>query len=317
MVKRYGAGTMAAIGATVLIWSTTFAALVAALSHFSPSHLLFLRWTLTSLLFIAYGVATRMRLPERSDLPQIVLAGLLGFGVYQILLVNGQTGVSASIAGFLINMSPVFTTVIAVALGREVASWFTWSGLALCTVGLAIMMMGRGGGFIEIGPSALLIIAAALCFSLYTLVSKPLLSKYKPIEVSTYAVVAGSVPFLVFAPGSLHALATASGSDIANLLYLAILPGGVAYVLWTRAVSGLNPGVAARFLYLIPVLGVPVAWLWVGEVPQLLTIVGGLVTVGGVSLASMRRASRAVPVVPTAAHHHVGPGTAAAAGEAA
>lgn len=288
MVKRYGAGTMVALAATVLIWSTTFAALVAALGHFSPQHLLFIRWTLTSVLFVIFGLVTRMRLPERSDLPKIALAGLLGFAAYQMLLVYGQTGVSASMAGFLINMNPVFTTVIAVAMRRESASWATWAGLAVCMAGLALMGIA-GGGFGEIGWSALLIVFAALSFASYTLVSKPLLMKYRPLEVTAYATVAGSLPFLVFAPGALEAVRTASFAELATVVFLAVFPGGIAYVLWSRSVSGLTPGLASRFLYLVPVLGMGVAWVWIGEVPVPLTIVGGLLTIAGVALSSVRR----------------------------
>lgn len=300
MVKRYGAGTMLAVVATVLIWSTTFAALVAALRHFSPQHLLFLRWTLTAVLFAGYAVFTRMRMPERADLPKIALAGLLGFAAYQMLLVNGQTGVSATMAGFLINISPVFTTVIAAAIGGEPARWNTWAGLGICTGGLMVMAQGKGG-LGGLGPSAGLVVLAALSFALYTLVSKPLLSKYSPLEVTTYALVAGAVPFVVFAPGSLGALSTASTVDLGTLVFLALFPGGIAYVLWARALRGLNPGLASRFLYLIPVLGVPVAWVWVGEVPQMLTVAGGLVTLAGVALSSLRlampRAARQVIVI--------------------
>ncbi|HSK48820.1 MAG TPA: DMT family transporter [Coriobacteriia bacterium] len=295
MVKRYGIGTMASVAVTVLIWSTTFAALVAALRHFTPQHLLFLRWTLTAVLFVGFGAVTRMRLPDRADLPKIALAGVLGFAAYQMLLVNGQMGVSATMAGFLVNMSPLFTTVIAVSLGRDDSRRTTWAGIALCTLGLLVMAQGKGG-FGDIGPSAGLVVLAALSFALYTLVTKPLLSKYRPIEVTTYALVAGAAPFLVFAPGSVEALASASAIDLGNLLFLAIFPGGVAYVLWARSVKGLTPGLASRFLYLIPVLGVPVAWLWVGEVPQLITVGGGLLTIFGVAVASMR--PKTAPTVP-------------------
>lgn len=290
MVKRYGASTMLAVVATVLIWSTTFAALVAALDHFPARHLLFLRWTLTAVLFVGFGVATRMRLPRAADVPHILLAGLLGFAGYQMLLVHGQMHVSATMAGFLINMSPVFTTVISVMLGRERAGWTTWAGLAACTGGLLLMSVD-GGGLGEMGAGAALVALAALSFAGYTLVAKPLLSRYRPIEVTTYALVAGSVPFVVFAPGSMETLMTAGAGDIATLVFLATLPGGLAYVLWSRAVKGLEPGLASRFLYLIPVLGVPIAWMWVGEVPQMLTVVGGLVTVAGVAIASLKVAS--------------------------
>lgn len=287
MVKRYGAKTMLAVAVTVALWSTTFAGMVAALAHFSPQHLLFLRWTLTSVLFLVAGFVTGVRLPRAKDLPLIALAGVFGFSGYQLLLVNGQMGVSATMAGFLTNLNPVFTTVIGVALGKERGRWNTWAGIAVCTFGLLVMAQGKGG-FGQVGPSAGLVVLAALSFSAYTLVAKPLMSTYRPVEVTTYALVAGSLPFLIFAPGSLHALSTAPAPAVANLVYLAVLPGGVAYVLWSYAVHKMSPGVAARFLYLVPVIGVPVAWMWVGEAPRAVTVAGGLLIIAGVALASAR-----------------------------
>ncbi len=289
MVKRYGIGTIVAIATTILIWSTTFAGLVVALKHFSPGHLLFVRWTLTALLFAGYGVATRMRLPDRADVPVFVLTGLLGFGAYQLLLVFGQQGVSASMAGFLINMNPVFTTLIAVALGRDIANGFTWVGLAACMGGL-VLMGSANGGFGAIGWSAALVVLAALSFAGYTVLSKPLFTRYKPLEVVTYSVVAGSLPFVVFAPGSVAAVTSASPAQLATVLFLALFPGGIAYLLWSHSVAALPPGMASRFLYLVPVIGVPVAWLWVGEAPQMLTLIGGAVTLAGVALATVRKA---------------------------
>lgn len=289
MVKRYGIGTVLAISATILIWSTTFAGLVVALRHFSPGHLLFIRWSLTAVLFAGYGVVTRMRLPRRGDVPVFLVAGLLGFGVYQTLLVFGQQGVSASMAGFLINMNPVFTTLIAVALRRDTANSFTWVGLAACMGGLVLMGSARGG-FGQIGPSAGLVVLAALSFAGYTVISKPLFSRYTPMEVTTYCVVAGTLPLLAFAPGSMAAVASATPAQLATVAFLAIFPGGIAYLLWSRSVAAFPPGIASRFLYLVPVIGVLVAWLWVGEAPQALTLIGGVVTLAGVALATLQRA---------------------------
>lgn len=288
MVKRYGIGPILAISATILIWSTTFAGLVVALKHFSPGHLLFLRWTFTAMLFAAFGVATRMRLPRRADVPIFLVAGLLGFGVYQTLLVFGQQGVSASMAGFLINMNPVFTTLIAVALGRDSANGFTWLGLAGCMAGLVLMGAARGG-FGEIGPSAGLVVLAALSFAGYTVIAKPLFSRYSPLEVTTYCVIAGTLPLVIFAPGSIAAVTSATPAQLATVLFLAAFPGGIAYLLWSRSLAAFPPGIASRFLYLVPVLGVLVAWLWVGEAPQAFTVVGGLVTLAGVALATVKR----------------------------
>jgi len=289
VVKRYGVGTFVALAVTVVVWSTTFAGLVAALRHFTPDHLLFLRWTLTCVLMSIYGAFTGVRLPARRDLPQIALAGLLGVGAYQYALVHGQAGVPATVAGFIINLSPVFTLLLAVALKREKATPFVWAGLAVSLGGLVLMGMGKGGFAGGSLPSAGLVAFAALCYGAYSLVIKPLLGRYTPLEVTLYALIAGTIPFLLLAPGSVHALATASTADLAVLFFLSIGPGGIAFVLWSRIVHAMTPALATRFLYLIPVLGIGVAWVWVGEVPAAVTVIGGLVTVAGVALAAVRR----------------------------
>ena len=45
---------------------------------------------------------------------------------------------------------------------------------------------------------------------------------------------------------------------------------------------------AASFLYIIPVMAYVIAWLWLGEIPTLLSVVGGVVTLAGVLLVNVR-----------------------------
>lgn len=300
MVKRYGAPTILAVAATVFIWSTTFASLRATLGHFSPGHLVFLRWWAAAAVLVVYGIATGMRLPARRDLPAITAAGLLGFTIYQIALANGQVGLTAGSAGFLINLGPMLTTLLAAGLGQEKTHRWTWIGLAVSTFGVVLLGSAKGG-FGGSLPHAGLVLVAAASFAGYVLVSKPLLKRYRPIEVTTYAVVAGALPFVVWAPGSLAALSGASTAGILSLAYMALVPGAISYVMWSRAVAGLPAGMAARFLYAIPVLGLGVAWLWLGEVPSLLAVAGGLVSVVGVAIAARPPRPRALPAPSVAA----------------
>jgi drug/metabolite transporter (DMT)-like permease len=53
----------------------------------------------------------------------------------------------------------------------------------------------------------------------------------------------------------------------------------------------------STFIYFSPPIAVLIGWLWLGERPGVLTLVGGVITVGGVVLANARR--RAVPRVAT------------------
>ena len=291
MAKRYGAGTVAALAFTLLIWSTTFAGLRASLEYFTPGHLVFLRWSIAALLLVGYGLLTGIRAPALHDLPAIALAGALGFGVYQIALAYGQSGLTAGTGGLLLNFAPAFTTVLAAAFKLERATWRLWAGLGVSMGGVVLLGVARGGFGGSAGHAGLVAPAAA-SFAGYVIVSRPLLARYSPLEVTTYAICAGSLPFLVWAPGAISALADVPATGIATLLYMAVLPAAISYVTWSRAISVLPPSVAARGLYLVPVIGLGVAWAWLGEVPSVLAVAGGLVVIAGVVVASSMPARR-------------------------
>jgi drug/metabolite transporter (DMT)-like permease len=287
MAQRYGYTTVAALVFTLVVWSTTFAGLRASLQYFSPGHLVFLRWGTAAVVLVAYGIVTGMRAPALRDIPAVMLAGALGFGVYQVALAYGQTGLTAGTGGLLINLAPAFTTVLAASLKLETATWRLWAGLAVSMGGVALLGVARGGFGGSPGHAALVVLAAA-SFAGYVVVSRPLLRRYSPLEVTTYAIVAGSLPFLVWAPGALAVLPTVPAAGFVTLLYMALLPAALAYVTWSRAISVLPPSVAARGLYLVPVAGLGVAWVWLGEVPSVLAVLGGLVVIAGVLVASSR-----------------------------
>lgn len=276
--------TLIALLFTLAAWSTTFAGLRAVLRFYPVGPFILVRWGIASLALGVYAVATRMRMPEPRDLPRFALAGLLGFSAYQVALGFGQKGTSAGVAAFVTNLGPLFTALLAVALGREKPHRGLWAGLAVCMSGMAVMATGKGAGGLT--PSALLVALAAACFAGYVLVSKPLLARYSPMQVTAFAIWFGTIPFLVFAPGVPGAVASAPIEGQLTLLYMALVPGAIAYVTWSRVTAAFPASTAAAFLYLVPVLSLGVAFVWIGEVPGLLTVAGGALLLAGVALTS-------------------------------
>jgi len=66
-------------------------------------------------------------------------------------------------------------------------------------------------------------------------------------------------------------------------------------VLWSYALARMPASLLSTFLYLSPVLAMGIAWVWLGEVPTALTIVGGLVAIVGVVLVQTKGAAKNLP----------------------
>lgn len=273
--------TVAAVAITIISWASAFAGIRAGLQSYAPAQVALLRYATASLVLLIIAFRNRIPLPQRGDWLPIFALGFAGFTFYNVALNKGESDTAAAVASLIIASAPIFVALAAKFILKEQLTGWAWIGVAICFSGVAVIAFGAGGNW-ELSPSALLILAAAIAQAAYTTFQKPLLKKYSALQFTTYAIWAGTLCLLPFAPGLIQQMQTASTSSTLAVIYMGVFPGALGYVCWSYVLSRLPAGRAGIFLYVVPPTAALIAWVWLGEIPTILTVIGGVLVLCGV-----------------------------------
>jgi drug/metabolite transporter (DMT)-like permease len=214
-----------------------------------------------------------------------VAAAFFGMTAYQLLLNAAELNVPAATASIVVAAAPLVSVAIATVFLDEQLTLARVAGSLVAIGGVVAISLARSGA--TLNCALLIAVGAAVVQGIYHALTKPLLRERSGIEVATYAMVAGTVMSLPFLPWGWHDTVATPLSAWASALYLGLLPSALGFVLWGYAVARLPLVTSTSLLYLVPAFAVLIGFVWLGEVPLLGELLGGLVVIAGVVLVGL------------------------------
>ena len=210
-----------------------------------------------------------LRLPGRSLLVKSTVLGLLDSVIPNTLLAWSQIRIDSSVAAVLISSMPLFTVLFAMALPRrESLSLVKICGLAMGIVGVAVLVGADARGAATGPPAAhLAVILAAMSNAAAVVYARVLLAEEDPLQLSGVKLLAGAVIALVIV-GAVRADAGVprlSGGGWVALIALGVLSNGVGRTMYLSLIATAGSVRASLVAYIVPVVGVLLGWIVLGE----------------------------------------------------
>ncbi len=271
-----------------LIWGVNIAVVKYGTLHLAPLAYNGVRVAIAALALLGIAAAMRKPWPARRTVLTLMLLGMLGNGLYQLLFIEGIAHTLAGNAALVLAATPAFVALFGWMRGIERVSRRGMLGIVISILGIGLVVGGRapmGAGASTI-LGDLLVLGGCFCWAAFTVLVKPFAERADAVQVSGLTMAGGSIPLLAI---SAPAIAATSWRSVELPVWGAIIFSGlgalvIAYLCWYRGVRVLGPTRASMYGNLQPVVALIFAWVLLHEVPTVTQGMGAASIITGLLL---------------------------------
>ncbi len=282
---------MAALVFTILIWGITSAFARAFSLAATPVEALIIRTLISACLFaIALAFGPGFHLPGK-DWPKLVFLSLVGMLGYYICSVFGFAYAPAGLATLVFSIQPLMIAIVASLVGTEKLTAPIMIGLLVSLAGTAILIFDDPESY-ALSDNATIIRGVAFMFTsciawtIYVIFTRPLLQQHGAVKITGLSCLIIAVPLLPFFNGkTISTLINLSSDAILSLVFLTTLAATTSVVTWNFAAGHLRPNLLGSSMYIIPLVAIAFAWVWLGEPVTPIVVLAGTVILAGVAIA--------------------------------
>lgn len=257
-----------------------------------PVQASFFRFAFASLLLL-WITRRKEGLPRITAQQLIVITALGATGIlaFNLFFFSGLTLIGAGRASLIMALNPVFITLASALIHKEALSSKRGFAALLSITG-AVIVITRGhplsifqGG---IGRGELLIFGCVLSWTLYSVIGKSAMRGLSPLAAVCYSSVAGTLLLFVITLlcGDVGSALDYPSASWWAIIYLGLFATVVAFLWYFQGIQRIGPSRASVFINFVPVSGVLLAAVILGEPLTQSVLIGGLLVVAGSYLAN-------------------------------
>jgi drug/metabolite transporter (DMT)-like permease len=192
----------------------------------------------------------------------------------------GSVTVTAATGSIIIATTPIITTLLARIIYKEKISVIQYIAIIIEFTGVGVLVLMNG--IVSINTGLIWMLLSSLAVSIYNLLQRKLTQKYSAIQTAIISIWIGTIMLSVFLSGSVGEVKTAPLMQIIYIIILGIFPSAIAYVTWTYAFSkAKNASSVTNYMFITPLLTTVLGMVLAKEVPDLSTIIGGIIILTG------------------------------------
>ena len=277
----------AAIGA-MFLWGLNYSFAKMAVESIDPLAVAMIRILVaTPLFFLALSRGGKVRF-TLGDLKTALPLGLSGVLANQVFFITGIRRTTPAHSSLVVALLPIVVLVLANFILGERLTSMKLAGMSVALAGIILISLRDGWTFSrETMAGDLLTFCGVCAFAYYTVAGKGVIPRMGVMRTTALSFLTGGVAMVpLVLPATLRQdWGSVTPRAWAGLAYVVLVGTSLCYFLYYWALSRVESGKVAAFMYLQPVIAGITSYLLLGETLRGHFILGGLAVLAGVFLA--------------------------------
>lgn len=278
---------------TPFFWACNWIVGRALAGDVPPLAMTFLRWLFAILILAPFALphVAREWTIVRRHWRSMLFLGAIGIGTHNALAYIGLNYTTATNGVILNSFVPVMIIALSWAFLGERLTGLQLTGVLTSLVGV-LSILSKGSltalATLRLNVGDLTVIGSMLMWSVYTICLR---WRPKGLHTLTFLFVIACIGDLCVLPLFLAEMAfgrhtVVTPANLAVIASVGLFSSVLAYIFWNHGVEQVGASVAGLFVHLMPVFGVVLAWIFLGERLAPYHLVGILLILTGIAITT-------------------------------